>query len=297
MDFSNKFRNFFNNNAPVSNFNEFNQNKSVSGTKEFLTSNSLVAKIAFLFLIVILFVLALRLGFYLLSKAFSKATSTLLNGMIDSKEMFIVPQNPSVPGAIQVKRSTNENEGIEFSWSVWMFINDLSYRQGQYRHVFHKGNDNIDLKSSPAGMNYPNNAPGLYIAPNTNSIVVVMNTFDNITEQITIPNFPVKKWVNVIIRCHGSTVDVFINGALTRRYILKSVIKQNYGDVYISMNGGYDGYTASLKYFDTALNSGQIQGVVSSGPNTKPLGSIDLSKNRSANYLSQRWFTDGMDVK
>lgn len=292
MDFLNKFRGT---NVPVSNFNEFNQSKNVSGTKDFLTSNSLVAKISFLFLVILLFVLALKLGFYLLSKLFNKSSQTLLNGMIDSKEMFIIPQNPSIPGAIQVQRSVNQNEGIEFTWSVWMFINDLSYRQGQYRHVFHKGNDNIDLKSSPAGMNYPNNAPGLYIAPNTNSIVVVMNTFDNITEQITIPNFPVKKWVNVILRCHGSTVDIFINGSLTRRYILKSVIKQNYGDIYISMNGGYDGYTSSLKYFDSGLNTSQIQSIVSSGPNTRPLGSIDLNKARAANYLSQRWFTDGLN--
>ena len=30
----------------------------------------------------------------------------------------------------------------------------------------------------PIGMNYPNNAPGLYITPYTNNLLVVMNTFD-----------------------------------------------------------------------------------------------------------------------
>jgi hypothetical protein len=28
------------------------------------------------------------------------------------------------------------------------------------------------------GLNFPNNAPGLYISPNSNSLVVMMNTFN-----------------------------------------------------------------------------------------------------------------------
>jgi hypothetical protein len=282
-----------NQNPPVSRFSDFSSNKYLQGTKEFLNSNSFIARLAFLFLVIVLFILALRLGFYLLSKVFSfKTNPILLNGMIDSKEMFIIPQNPSTPGAIPVQRSANQDQGIEFTWSTWIYINDLSYKQGQFRHIFHKGNDNINLTTNPKGMNYPNNAPGLYIAPDTNELVVVMNTFNNITEKVQISNFPVKKWVNVIIRCNGSVVDIFVNGTLTRRQKLSSVIKQNYGDVYVSMNGGFDGYTSSLRYFSSALNTSEIMSIVNNGPNTKPLGNIDLSKIKNSNYLSQRWFND-----
>ena len=43
-------------------FNKFRNNRMVSGTTDFLYSNSLVAKVCFLVLIIILFVIAIRLG-------------------------------------------------------------------------------------------------------------------------------------------------------------------------------------------------------------------------------------------
>ena len=74
------------------------------------------------------------------------------------------------------------------TWSCWIFIDDLTYETGKYRCVFYKGND---YSSNPnntetQGLNFPNNAPGLYIAPNTNDLVVFMNTFKVINEQVTI---------------------------------------------------------------------------------------------------------------
>ena len=43
-------------------FARFRNNKVVSGTTDFLYSNSLVAKVSFLILIIVLFVIGLRLG-------------------------------------------------------------------------------------------------------------------------------------------------------------------------------------------------------------------------------------------
>ena len=264
----------------------------MSGSKEFLESNSLVAKIAFLLLVIVVFIFALRLGMGILSWMFSgRSSPILIDGMIDSKQMLIIPQNPSTNGSIPIKRSSNEQDGIEFTWSTWIFIDDLTYKQGQYKHVFHKGNDNINLSTAPKGLNFPNNAPGLYIGPNSNTILIVLNTFTNISEEIEIDNIPVKKWVNIIIRCNGSVVDVFINGTLSRRHILNGVVKQNYGDVFVSMNGGFDGYTSSLRYFDRAIGTSHIQSIINDGPNMK-IKSEDLTKSKPQ-YLSLRWYFFG----
>ena len=48
-------------------FNKFSNNSYVSGTRDFLTSNSLVARVAFLILIIILFIFLLRMGSLFLS--------------------------------------------------------------------------------------------------------------------------------------------------------------------------------------------------------------------------------------
>ena len=276
-----------------SGFSQFNSNKYLAGTKEFLESNSMLAKFAFLILVLILFVMALRLGTSILSWIFTPSPDPILiNGMIDAKQMVKIPQDPSVTGAIPIERSKNDRDGLVFTWSVWVLIDDLQYRQGEYRHIFHKGNDDINVKNVPIGMNKPNNAPGLYIAPGTNDLVVVMNTFDKIDEEVIVKDIPLNKWINVIIRVDEQhKLDVYINGKLVKRHILASVPRQNYGDVYVSMNGGFSGYTSSLRYFNTAIGTNQIQSIVDAGPNMKMIGS-DMTDSKPR-YLSLRWFFAG----
>jgi len=259
------------------------------GTKEFLESNSLIAKFAFLFLVIILFVLALKLGIAILSRIFKPSSNPhLITGMVDAKQMLIFPQDPSNNNAVTIYRSVNANEGIEFSWSSWLYINSLDTNPNIFKHVFSKGNSTLGAN----GMIQPNNAPGLYIAPNTNALVVVMNTYNVINEEIIIPDIPLNKWFNVIIRCKNTTLDVYINGTITRSLNLIGVPKQNYGDVYVAMNGGFDGYISNLWYYNYALGISEIQNLVAKGPNKKMVGSGGIN-DKSNNYLSLRWFFAG----
>ena len=269
------------------------ENKVVYGTKEFLQSNSIIAKVSFLFLILFLFVILLRLGMLCIGWLLSSRNSPkLINGMIDAKQMIIFPQDPSLNNAATIYRSVNATDGIEFTWSVWIFIDDLQYLSGQYRHIFHKGNSQLESN----GKNFPNNAPGLYLAPNTNSntnsIVVIMNSYNEINEEITIPNIPLNKWVNVIIRCQNNKLNVYINGTITRSLMLNGVPKQNYGDIFCCMNGGFSGYISNLWYYNYALGTAKINQIVNAGPNTKIIGSNGLSEKFSK-YLSLRWYFYG----
>jgi hypothetical protein len=270
-------------------FNTFSVNKGTFGTKEFLESNSLVAKFAFLLLVLFAFVILLRVGISILSYFFKPTQSPhLIDGMVDADQMIIFPQDPSSNGSVTIYRSVNATDGLEFTWSTWIFINSLQANPGIYKHIFSKGNSTL----TENGMIQPNNAPGLYIMPNTNALVVVMNTFDVINEEIIIPDIPMNKWVNVIIRCENTTLDVYINGTIARSINLVGVPKQNYGDVYVAMNGGFDGYISNLWYYNYALGTTAIQNVITSGPNTKMIGGNGLA-DKTYNYLSLRWFFYG----
>ncbi len=277
-----------------SNTNGFSISK-VNVSDGFLSQNSLVSKFAFLMLVLLLFLIFLRIGITILSYYFKPNQSPkLINGMINAKQMMVIPQNPADANAKTIYRSVNEQEGVEFTWSVWVYINDLTYQQNMYRHIFHKGNNDLvgDASNNLYGTNAPNNAPGLYIKPNTNTLVVMMNTFDVINKEIEVPNIPINKWVNVIIRCHTTTLDVYVNGTLARSIELSGVPKQNYGDVYVAMNGGFDGYISNLWYYNYALGTAAIQQIAEKGPDTKMAGGDGLSIKNSK-YLSMRWFFDG----
>ena len=273
-------------------FSNFSSNKYLSGNVEFLESNSIVAKFGFLLLVLIMFVVSLRVGTAVLATAYApKSNPILIKGMINAKQFMKIPQDPSINGAIPIMRSQNENAGLVFTWSVWINIEDLQYRKGEYKHIFHKGNDDINLTKTPIGMNYPNNAPGLYIAPTTNDLIVVMNTFEKINEEVLIKDIPLNKWINVIIRVDEQhRLDVYINGRLIRRHILEGVPRQNYDDVYVSMNGGFSGYTSNLRYFNTAIGPAEIQSIVNSGPSLAMIGNnVDATKSNSQ-FLSLRWY-------
>lgn len=277
-------------------FNQFTSSTSNSNTSEFLESNSLVAKIAFLLLVLFVFIILLRLGISLIGYFMGPSgTPKIIDGMVDAKQLLVIPQDPSMEGAITVPRSVNATDGIEFTWSVWMFIDDLTYNSGKYRCVFYKGNDyspNPDVEEQ--GLNFPNNAPGVYIAPNTNNLVIMMNTFNVINEQVIIEDIPLNKWFNVIIRCENTVLDIYINGTITKSYHLHGVPKQNYGNIYVSPNGGFSGYISNLWYYDYALGISAISKISSKGPNTKMKGSNSMTM-KDPNYLSLRWFFFGAD--
>jgi hypothetical protein len=275
-----------------SNYNSFSTNKASSGVGSFFESNSLVAKFAFIIVVIFGFIVLLKFGITIVAYFLSPSQSPhLINGMVDAKNAIIFPQDPSGNNdTVTIYRSVNENDGLEFTWSVWIFINNLQYLQGQYKHIFYKGNNNL----AESGLNFPNNAPGLYLAPETNKLVIIMNTFDVINEEIFIPDIPLNKWLNVIIRCQNKTLDVYINGTITRSLQLSSVPKQNYGDVYVAMNGGFDGYISNLWYYNYALGTAAIQNLANRGPNTKMLGNNGMSM-KDSNYLSLRWFFAGVN--
>ena len=270
-------------------FNSFSTSgKGIFGSSDFLESNSLVAKVAFLLLVVFAFVILLRLGISAITYLYKPSDSPhLIDGMVDATQMIVFPQDPSNNGAVTIYRSVNATDGLEFTWSVWIFINNMQTNAGIYKHVFSKGNS--DLQED--GLIQPNNAPGLYISPDTNELVVLMNTYNVINEEITIPDIPLNKWVNVIIRCQSTTLDIYINGTIARSLNLIGVPKQNYGDVYVAMNGGFGGYLSNLWYYNYALGTSAIQNLVSKGPNTKMIGgSAGSFTDPASDYLALRWF-------
>ena len=285
-------------------------------TTSFSESNGLVMNFAFTILVIIVFLIVFQLGLNFINYFYVNDSSPyLFNGLVNGKHFMTYEQDPSKENSILIERSNNENDGVEFTWSLWVFIEDLDYNKGKYRHIFHKGEANFD-DSSPSqseldmvgdieyepniinskddfvmtsGLNFPNNSPGLYISPNTNKLVLLINTFENIMEKVEIGDLPMQKWFSIIIRCKNKTVDVYINGTITRRHVLQSLPKQNYGNVYTGLNGGFDGYISNMRYYNEAIGTREIENILKRGTSLINL-SPRPTRDDSTNYLSYSWF-------
>ena len=65
-----------------------------------------------------------------------------------------------------------------------------------------------------------------------------------------------------------------------------SVPRQNYGDVWVTQRGGFDGMLSSLRYFSHALTGVEIENLVKAGPNLTADDSLKIFPP----YFALRWF-------
>ena len=132
----------------------------------------------------------------------------------------------------------------------------MEYKVGEWKHVFHKGN-----KTS-----FPNRAPGVWIHPNNNALRIYMNTYENPLEYIDLDNIPVRKWFHIAISLNHKYLDIYFNGQLRKRKELDSLPRQNYGDFWAGLFGGFEGYISKLQYHRKALDYKEIENIVREGP-------------------------------
>ena len=265
-------------------------------SQQFLTSNTIIAKFAFVILIILLFLFLLGLGINVIQYFMNPSNNPyIIKGMISGSDGQIISQDPSQKSAISLKRSNNQKTGLEFTWSVWIYISDLengsminnnAVAPTKYQHVFNKG----DSSWGADGIATVNNAPGLYIQPGNNGFHIVMNTVGGPDAIVDISNIPIKKWVHVAIRAENTMLDVYINGVLRERVVLQYVPKQNYSDILVCQRGGFNGNLSNLRYYNKALNAIQLSNIVYWGPNLSASSSTNTTKG-GFDYLSSTWYT------
>jgi hypothetical protein len=202
----------------------------------------------------------------------------ILKGTVNGKNSQVVTQDPKNENSITLYRSDNQEGGAVFSYSFWFVIENMDYKYGEWKHMFHKGNKNGN----------PNRAPGVWLHPDTNTLRIYMNTFNKLYEYVDIDNIPVKRWVHCVIVLNGKYVDVYINGYLRKRTELDSMAKQNFGDLWLSLYGGFDGYLSRMRYFRKALDYHEIESITKEGPSN--LACVD--SGQLPPYLNDDWWFD-----
>lgn len=262
-------------------------------SSEFLESNSYIARAAFILLVVFLFFVLLRVATSII-KYFIERKSTpvkLIDGMHDGS----TPLGPLRQGAdseYTIPRSSNEDKGIEFTWAVSLYIKDHK-DGGRIRHIFSKGSVPTFKDTNPSttqtGIMTINQGPGLYFDRIDNELIVKMDTFNFPTSTIVIPSIPHNKWLNVLIRCKQTLIDVYINGQIAKSVVLPSIPKQNYGSVYISESGGFIGNISNLFYYKHALSINEIQKLLEDSVNTVSLAGNGVNAT-DTDYLGFKWY-------
>ena len=255
-------------------------------SSDFLESNSYIARAAFILLVVFAFFVLLRLATGLIKYFIGRSEDPVkvIDGMTRGNQSQVLSQGF---GGKTIFRSSNEETGIEFTWAVSLYVEDTTAGT-KYSHVFSKGS--VPTFSN-AGIQTINQAPGMYLNNAENSLMVTMDSFNQTNAtQITVTNIPHNKWLNVLIRCKGKLVDIYINGQVVKSVNLPDTPKQNYGNVYIAQSSGFSGSISNLWYFRHALSIIEIQNLLKDSVNLQlstTTGGVNIT---STDYLGFKWF-------
>lgn len=289
---SNNYNNLFNNKPNIKTNNKPTLKSNNVNVKPRKTSKLMMILILFLVLYL----------FYLLYRNVMKKVTSYTPIVKDIRQGI----EARVPMSGKLFPYPNDGQyGNEFTYTTWLYINGTNFQEkqtsttsgsscgnseGKYRCIFVKGSGDYSVNSS--GSHYPLlQAPGLWIYPYDNKLAINMNTYSSTKETCDIGNIPVGKWFHLVIMLIGNSLDIYINGQLKKRCTLQGVPKLNYGDLYLTPWGGFDGYISKFYYYNRALQQFEIERAFNEGPsNELPKGQVQDKPP----YLAQDyWMTTG----
>lgn len=145
--------------------------------------------------------------------------------------------------------STDDTSSVNFSYSIWFYVDDWNYKYGQAKVIFGR----LDQNKKPC--------PSVILAPTQNNINVSLTVYPSssssseIIHSCGVHNIPIQKWVNLSISVYNRSLDIYIDGKLVRTCMLPGVPKiDNSSNVLVTPGGGFSGFTTKLQYWDYAID-------------------------------------------
>jgi len=157
--------------------------------------------------------------------------------------------------------SSNEDEGIEFSYAAAISVDDYDWQDGsEFPIIFVKGSGDLSRQS-----------PSVTMRKRANAIIIVQDTYDPEKPGIVrIRNLPAGKMINLVICVKQTAMDVYVNGTLYSHLTLAALPLQNTSPVLVGDNGGWLGSIGNFIYYNYALSYNEIQTLANKKPERSP---------------------------
>jgi hypothetical protein len=228
---------------------------------------------------VLLFFAGLLGIYYLYNYLFGPRTFNTFALLEKSQKADIDPVKPIT---ITSDKMPTLFEGGEFTVSTWLYINNWSYRRGYNKSILRIGGSSFDSIRIYLGGFKPKlmvrfhtmdkgspmtTTTGTDTAQTESLEVATLNATFNVQQMESglldapassgcdLPEVDLQRWVNITVSVNGKTVDVYLDGKLSRSCVLPNYFKvdSSYSG-YLLSNGGFGGQIANTMMYDAALN-------------------------------------------
>ena len=159
-------------------------------------------------------------------------------------------------------------EGGEFTISSWVYINNWSSVKKSIISIGTPMNDIIRIYLGK-------HKPILHVRLHTEKEKLeISNIQDSAIDSdlldspqiCDLPEVELQKWINITVAVNGKTVDVYLNGKLSRSCVLDSMFKIVDGYSAKLCNPGFLGKISTTVMYDAALNPEQVYKQYIAGP-------------------------------
>jgi len=197
--------------------------------------------------------------------------------------------NAKVAVSIAADKMPSSGGSNDYAFSVWFYINNWNYNYGKEKIILRR--ETNDKSKNPI--------PEISLGANSNDLMIKLTTHNSSdatagsTEDVCpVKNVPLQKWVHMLMTVNNRTCDVYIDGKLVKTCMLQGVAKlDNKGELLLTPNGGFSGFTSKLRYYARAINPREAYEIYKEGFSDSWLG-----ESASKYKLKLAFFSDGSEM-
>ena len=203
-------------------------------------------------------------------RAYSSSPNQVKKEVSDAKLMTMI--NTQALG--------DNSNSSNFAYSCWIYIQDWNYRYGEEKVVLARMKDATacDTACPCIALGAAENTltvsltcfSGQHHAPNINASLAGDNNtalhYNTVVHKCMLTNIPIQTWTQITVCVYGRAMDLYLDGKLVKTCLLPGVARvSNTDNVYLTPNGGFDGWTANIQYFANALNPQEVYNLYTGG--------------------------------
>lgn len=132
--------------------------------------------------------------------------------------------------AINLTEDNVNQKGTEYAYGFWIYVNNYN------------GPQTLLQREDILKVYLPGSTPTLKVDIKTDSATEIIDVTNN---------FPIQKWVHVVVSKQGQIVDVYIDGKLVKSHMLANTGVETAGTL---TSGQIEAFMARLKVWKHALN-------------------------------------------
>ena len=206
---------------------------------------------------------------------FADHTNANLVGLHTAKKALRI-EGTSLPG----------NPGtIDYTFSIWLYINSFNYRHGEEKIILYRG---ADKKNNAAA----EQSPLLTLGGSTNTLTLKTLLFGDSknapgreSTPCTIENIPLQIWVHVLFTTNSRSMDMYLDGKLVKLVCWRSSKMNKSAPLMLTPDGGFSGYTSKLD-FTRSVDPREVYAIYKEGYSDSLLGGLLSKYKLKLSFLS-----------